>query len=38
MTVKNIIFCSHLVTCDLVLFTCPEDGGDTVLGNVGSNI
>jgi hypothetical protein len=29
--------CSHLLTCDLVLLTCPEDGGDTFLRNVSSN-
>jgi hypothetical protein len=28
--------CSHLLTCDLMLFACPEDGGDTFIRNVGS--
>jgi hypothetical protein len=41
---KNIVFwdvvpcgSSHLLTCDLVLFTNPEDGSDTFLRNVGLN-
>jgi hypothetical protein len=29
------VVCTHLIICDLVLFTCPEDGGDTFLQNVG---
>jgi hypothetical protein len=44
MTMKNMVFwdvapcgSGNLLTCDLVLFTCPEDGGDTFFQNFGSN-
>jgi hypothetical protein len=42
MTMKNIIFfgCSTVwlwFEPTFMLFTCPEDGGDTFLQNIGSN-
>jgi hypothetical protein len=43
MTMKKVVFwdlapcSSHLLTLFSSRFTCPEDGGDTFLRNVGSN-
>jgi hypothetical protein len=34
---STVWLCSHLLTCDLVLFTCPEDGGNMFPQNVCSD-